>query len=335
MASDNSWGAGVWAAADLATPMTVRVAATLRVADHIVAGRRTAPVIAEAAGVHADALERVLRHLVTAGVLREDGEAGYQLTELGDGLRDDHPHGVRRWIDLDGATGYADLCFTELLHTVRTGDPAFPARYGIGYWDDLDENPARAASFDALMGGRLNSVMPEIVRAVDWAALGSLVDVGGGDGSLLIALLHAHPDLHGTVLDLPGPARAAASAIADAGLGDRAKATSASFFDPLPASAGGCLLSGVLHDWDDRSATAILRRCAEAVRPSGSVFVIETFDVDEDTPGSTEMDLRMLAYVGGRERSIRELRELADAATLELNSVSPVTDHSIVELKPR
>jgi hypothetical protein len=111
------WGGRLWAAADLVTPMAIRVAATLRLADHIAAGAQTTEALAAAVDADGDALGRLLGHLVTAGVLSRAGPGTYGLTALGEHLRDDDPAGVRPWIDLEGAVGRADLCFVQLLHT--------------------------------------------------------------------------------------------------------------------------------------------------------------------------------------------------------------------------
>ncbi|MGW4093080.1 methyltransferase [Nocardia sp. NPDC004750] len=326
------WGGALWAAADLVTPMAIRVAATLRLADHVAAGRRTSEALAAAVDVNRDALGRLLDHLVTAGVLSGGSTGGYGLTSLGERLRDDHPEGVRRWIDLEGAVGRADLCFVQLLHTVRTGEPAFPRQFGRTFWEDLSADPALGASFDALMGSRLAADAPAVADAYSWGALGHLVDVGGGDASLLVALLRAHGDLRGTVLDLAGPVFRARQAICSAGLEHRADAQVGSFFDPLPAGAGGYLLSGVLHDWDDEAAVRILRRCADAVPEHGKVLVLDHIgDADGGAP-DTEGDLRMLCYVRGRERPLGRLREIAESAGLRVGSVIPAGSRSIIEL---
>lgn len=294
------WGGTLWAAADLLTPMAIRVAATLRLADHIAAGRQTTEALAAEVDADGDALGRLLGHLVTAGVLSRAGTGSYGLTALGEQLRDDHPGGVRAWIDLEAAIGRADLCFVQLLHTVRTGEPAFPRHFGRAFWDDLSADPGRAASFDALMGARLAADAPAIAGAYPWGTLGHLVDVGGGNASLLIAILRAHGELRGTVLDLAGPVTRAEQAITAAGLGDRAAAQVGSFFDALPAGAGGYLLSGVLHDWDDPDAVRILCRCAEAASGTGTVLVVDHVRAAEGGPPDTEGDMRMLCYVRGR-----------------------------------
>lgn len=328
------WGGELWAAADLVTPMAIRVAATLRLADHIAAGTRTTEALATAACADRDALGRILGRLVTAGVLARDGTDSYRLTALGEQLRDDSPAGVRGWLDLDGAIGRADLCFVRLLDTVRTGVPAFPLQFGRGFWDDLAADSGRATSFDALMGARLAADAPAVAAAYPWGALGSVVDVGGGNASLLIAILRAHGDLRGTVIDLAGPVARADQAIAAAGLGTRASTRAGSFFDALPAGAGGYLLSGVLHDWDDEDALRILRRCAQAAGNTGRVLVVDHIsDADVETV-STEGDLRMLCYVGGRERTLDRLSELVTSAGLAVSAVLPAGSRSIVDLRP-
>ncbi|MFF7651764.1 methyltransferase [Streptomyces sp. NPDC007983] len=281
-AEKSVWGGGLWAAADLVTPMSVRVAATLRLADHIAAGTRTTKELAATVDADQDTLARLLDHLVTAGVLSHEATGTYGLTDLGDHLRDDHPDAIRAWFDMEGAIGHADLCFVELLHTVRTGEPAFPRRYDRTFWEELSADDRRAESFDALMGARLVAEAPAVAAAYPWDSLGHVVDVGGGDGSLLIAILRAHGDLRGTVVDLAGPAARAERAIAEAGLAHRAEAETGSFFDALPPGAGGYVLSSILHNWDDASAARIVRRCAEAASGTGKVLVVDHFPTAAD-----------------------------------------------------
>jgi SAM-dependent methyltransferase len=329
--SEQPWGGPLWAAADLITPMALRVAATLRVADAIAGGVTTGPALAERLGVAADPLVRVLRHLVTAGYLRDD-DGGFALTDTGEWLRDDHPQGIRAWLDIEGSVGRAELSAVDLLHTVRTAEAAYPQRYGRPYWEDIAGDPARAASFNALMGAGMSADAPAIATAYDWAALGDVVDVGGGDGSLLIALQRAHPALTGAVVDLPAAADTARTAIEAAGLADRGRAVAGSFFDPLPPGAGGYVLSRIICDWDDDESIRILRNCADAARPSGGKVLV----IEEGGAGltSTEMDLRMLIYVLGRERTLDALLDLAHTAGLTLGSVTPVGHRAIIELAP-
>ena len=318
--------------ADLATPMAVRVVATLRIADHITRGLRTAPELAEAANANADALDRVLRHLAKAGLFSRDESGRYSLTARGERLRDDHPAGMRARLNIDGAVGRADLSFVQLLHSVRTGEPGFPVLFGLAFWDDLSADPARTASYDAQMGFDVAADAPDIVSAYDWGALGHVVDVGGGNAALLVALLTAHPALRGTVFDQPATAEAARKALMAAGLANRADVVPGSFFDPLPPGAGGYVLSAILHDWDDDAACAILRRCAEAAGTEAPVFVVEKIGADGEAL-RTEMDLRMPVYFGGKERGVAELGVLAESAGLKVARVHPAGKLAIVELR--
>ncbi|WUQ33233.1 methyltransferase (plasmid) [Streptomyces sp. NBC_00239] len=316
--------------ANLGTPMAVRTAATLRIADHITAGRHTAQELAEAAGVHAGALERLLNYLAVRGVFDRDDEGRYTLTALGEPLREDHPSGVRAWFDVEGS-GRGELSFVDLPHSIRTGEAAFPVRYGRPFWEDLAADADRAASFNKLLGDDVAVRSPGIATGFDWASVGHVVDVGGGNGSLLTALLTEHPGLRGTVVDLPDAVQSAKETFAAAGLDHRANAVAGSFFDELPAGAGGYVLSLILHDWDDEQATAILRRCAEAAGTGGSVFVIESIGSSGDSP-HTGMDLRMLCIYGAKERGVAEFTELAAAAGLRLAAVHPAGPSAIIEL---
>ncbi|ROQ23192.1 O-methyltransferase [Streptomyces sp. PanSC19] len=330
LGDEDGSAAKLWAMASLGTPMAIRTAATLRIADHIAAGRRTAEELAETVGAHAGALDRLLRYLAVRGVLDVDDAGRYALTPLGEPLREDHPAGIRAWFDTEGA-GRGELSFVELPHSVRTGEAAFPVRYGREYWEDLTADADRAASFNQLLGADVAVRAPGVVSGFDWASVGHVVDVGGGNGSLLAELLKANPTLRGTVVDLPDAVQAAKERFADEGLGDRADAVAGSFFDALPAGAGGYVLSLVLHDWDDEAATAILRRCAEAAGDTGSVFVIESIGETGEAP-HTGMDLRMLCVYGAKERGVAEFSALAAAAGLDVAAVHPAGPSAIIEL---
>jgi hypothetical protein len=316
---------------DLVTPMAIRIAATMRIADRVASGMSTATALADAVHADPDALERVLRHLAQVGVLDRDAAGRYALTALGERLRDDDPGRLRGLLDLEGAIGRADLSFVRLLHSVRTGEPAFPVQFGRGFWDDLAADATRSASYADQMGADVAAWATAIVPAYDWGSLGHVIDVGGGDGTLLIALLNAYLGLRGTVLDLPVPVEAARAALTAAGLTDRATAVAGSFFDPLPPDAGGYALSAITHNWPDEAASAILRRCAEAAGREGAVFVIEKTGPDGESP-NTSMDLRVLAYFGGRERGVKELTALAAGAGLRVVAVHPAGSLSIIEL---
>jgi len=322
--------------ADLFTPMAVRVAATLRLPDHVADGADSLPALVQRTGADPDALGRLVEHLVTVGVLRRRGSDRLSLADRGEELREGHPGDARAWLDLEGPVGRAELSALHLLDAVRSGRPAYPLTYGRGFWEDLAAEPALAESFDALMASRLRSEVPEIAAGYDWGALSHVIDVGGGNGALLAAILAAHPGLRGTLVELAGPAESASQTFAAAGVEERCEIVAGSFFEPLPAGGDAYVLSGVLHDWDDEHALAILRRCAEVAGATGRVLVIEE-GLFDDAAGSglrSEMNLRMLAYTGGRERTLGELERLAADAGLRVGAIHRATRYrSVVDLR--
>lgn len=310
--------------ADLATPMSIRVAATLGLVEHAGNGGATAEQLASATGTSAPALRCLLDHLVTIGVFELDAYSGrFRPTSLGDQLGEHAPDGIKPLLDINHAGGRAELAFVELLGTITTDTPAYVHRYGRDFWSDLDARPELRRSFDAQMNWRFHVQAPQIAERFDWGRFAEIVDVGGGDGTVLAAILHAHPELRGRVLELAPTATAAAGRFAAEGLDDRAVAVPGSFFDPLPAGADAYLLSDILHDWDDDHARRILAGCRRAAAPHGTVVVIEPVlgqGVD------TAMDLFMLMCFGGRERTIDELARLAADSGLVLGSSGPIAE---------
>lgn len=247
----------------------------------------------------------------------------YRATELGAQMGVDAPEGVKPLLDINCAGGRSHLAFVELLGTIVTGEPAYARRYGRDFWADLDAEPQLRRSFDAQMNWRFSVQAPQIAERFDWSRFAEIVDVGGGDGMVLEAILRAHPTVRGRVLDVAATAAAADARFAAAGLGDRAGAVAGSFFDPPPAGADAYLLSDILHDWDDDQARAILAGCRRAAAPDGTVVVIEA--VRGEGVG-TDMDLFMLMCFGGRERTVEELAALAADCGLVLRARTPVAD---------
>ena len=310
--------------ADLATPMSIRVAATLSLVERAGSAGATAEQLASETGTATPAIRCLLDHLVTIGVFDLDMESShYRPTNLGAQLSEDAPEGIKPLLDINCAGGRAELAFVELLGTIITGAPAYVHRYGREFWADLDTRPELRRSFDAQMNWRFRVQAPQIAEHFDWSRFSEVLDVGGGDGTVLAAILHAHPDLRGRVLDLSPTATAATDRFAAAGLDDRATAVSGSFFDPLPVGADAYLLSDILHDWDDDHARKILTGCRRAAAPNGTVVVIEPV---RGQGADTAIDLFMLMCFGGRERTVDDLARLATGCGLVLHSSGPVAE---------
>jgi hypothetical protein len=302
-----------WELADLSTPWCIYVIATLRIAERIAEGITEIDRLAAAAGADPDSLDRVMRHLVSKGLFERPEPGRYTLNDAARPLLDP---GAHLYFNLDGFGGRMAYAWGTLLSAVRTGKPAYHEAFGVPYWEDLEAHPDIGAQFDALMGPSGHAVDPEVlVDPADWASVRTVVDVGGGEGWLLAGILKARPSVRGTLVDLARPVARSHEVFQQAGVADRATAVAQSFFDPLPAGADVYTVRNVLGDWPDREATAILRRCGEAARPSGRVVVFMGAPGEEASP-----ELLMLVLVGGRGRSQDDFRKIAGEAGLELRA---------------
>jgi SAM-dependent methyltransferase len=308
--------ADIWTLGDLSTPWSIHVVVTLRIAQHVAAGRQQIADLAQAAGADADSLHRVLRHLVRQGIFEEPTVGTFALNDAARPLLDD---GIVLGFDLDGFGGRMAHAWNTLLTAVRTGRPAYHEVFGRPFWEDLGAHPVIAERFDALMGPQGHGIPdPDVLLSGDWTNVRTVADVGGGTGTLLAEVLRAHPAVGGILVDQPGTIARAESLLREAGLIDRVTLAPQSFFDPLPAGADLYLLKNVLSDWPDQQAVAILRRCADAARPGGRVAVIN--GVSPDGGGGPDPELLMMVLVGGRGRTLTEFRALASQAGLEVSA---------------
>jgi hypothetical protein len=316
--------------AGLATPMALRVAVTLGLPERLSGEHATAELLAAELEVSPVALDLLLGHLATLGVVEKTPD-GYRTTEYGANLRADAGNNLVNLLHLDTAGGRGELAFVELAHSITTGREAYSRRYGRDFWADLAEHPHLRESFDRQMTQRFREQLPHLVAGFDWSRFTTLVDVGGGQGSLLAALLTAHPGLRGHLVDLPPTAADARRAFATHDLTGRTEVTGGSFFDPLPQAADAYLLVDILHDWDDDQAGRILSRCVEAAHPNGRVLVVEAVG---GLRADTAMDLVMLVSHGGRERRLDEFRTLAATRGLALEAVlTPPGERCILEFR--
>jgi hypothetical protein len=314
---------------DLCTPWCVHVVVTLRIAEQIAAGRERIGDLAAAAGCDSYALHRVLTHLVGKGVFEETGPGRFALNETARALLDP---AMRLGLDLEGIGGRMAHAWGTLLSYVRTGMPAYHEVFGRPFWEDLEAHPAIGACFDALIGPVGHGLPdPEFEITGGWDGVRSVVDVGGGTGAMLAELLRKRPQLHGTLVDLPRTVALSGEIFEAAGVARRVTTVGQSFFDPLPKGADLYLLKGILNDWPDREARAILGRCAEAARPGGRVVVLGGVTPD-DAPRGLLIEMVLL---GGKQRTVTEFRKLAGAVGLEvLTAGRQPSGRFVVECRP-
>jgi 2,7-dihydroxy-5-methyl-1-naphthoate 7-O-methyltransferase len=302
----------LWEMADLELPWSIRVVATLRIANHMDGGVSDINELATAAGCNSDVLRRVLEFLVGKGLFEAPSPGKFCLNEAARGLLEP---ALLIGLDLNGIGGRMAGAWGTLLSYVRTGVPAYEAAFGLPFWEDLEAHPDIAASFDALIGPQGHGEFEgnfEITGG--WDTVRTVVDVGGGTGAMLAAILLLRPTLRGILVELPRTVERAAETFRAAGVEDRVTAQGQSFFDPLPSGADIYLLRKVLNNWADREAVAILSRCAEAARPTGRVVILKSVG-----PETVQQGIPISALmVGGNDRSIAEFRALAAQSGLEV-----------------
>lgn len=309
----------------------LQVAAELGLADLVSERARTADELAAETGAHPEALYRLMRALAAAGVFSEGESRRFALAPLGELLRSDVPRSQRAFAIMMGGEFHAT--WGELLHSVRTGEPGFRARFGKSFFDYMTEHPDRHEIYDAAMNGIHGPETGPMLDAYDFGCFGSVVDVGGGNGLTLASILARHPAMEGVLFDLPAVAeRARLSSPVASAVVKRMRIEGGDFFASVPAGADAYLLRHIVHDWEDSDAVAILSRCREAMAPDGRLLVVEMVIPPPDQPSFGKwLDLMML-LVGGRERTGDEYARLFSAAGLEMTRIIPTASEvSIVE----
>jgi hypothetical protein len=296
--------------------------------------------LACATETHPRALYRLLRALASIGILAEDDNGRFALMPLAQSLRTKAPGSLRDFAVFLGSEGHWRP-WGNLLYSVRTGGSAFEQIFGMQLFDYFAGQPEAARVFDAAMTNRGNIENQAIATAFDFPSYelraGTVVDVGGGRGSLIATLLQRNTNSRGILFDLPHVMPRSIAFISEAGLKDRCEVQSGDFFDRVPTEGDIYLLKKIIHDWDDESARAILANCLAAMAGRGRLLLLEAIILPGNAPALSKlMDLTMLVQTpGGRERTETEYRTLLAAAGFRLTRIIPTESPlSIIEAIP-
>ncbi len=307
------------------------VAAKLGLADLVVSGPRSAEDLARATKTHAPSLYRLLRALASVGVFADDGHGRFALTPLAECLRSDLPGSQRALAITTGEEHYR--AWGELHYSVQTGKTAFDKVYGMPVFDFLSGHPEQAKLFDAAMVGVHGRESAAMLDTYDFSDVSVLADVGGGNGSLLTAVLGKYPALRGILYDLPGVTERAKANIQAAGLSGRCQVKGGNFFEAVPGGADAYLMRHIIHDWDDERAIKILQNVHRAMSADGRLLVVEGIIPPGNDPSFTKLlDLTMLVVPGGKERTEDEYHELFRAGGFRLTRIVPTAaEVSVIE----
>jgi hypothetical protein len=310
------------------------VVARLGVADLIAKGAKTSGEIAKRTGAHEPSLRRLLRALVTIGVCRQVGNGEFELTALGSTLAGAAGGSLKAWALFEGEAVLRS--WTGLLDSIRTGKPAAEMAGLRSGFELIAHNPRLMKMFNEAMAAFTRMVMPAVLCAYDFSNVGRLIDVGGGHGQLLCAILNAYTHLRGVVFDLPDCAEGARQQLAAAGVGDRGEFISGSFFEPVPEGADALILKNILHDWDDDRSLKILENCSRALDKRARLILVERLmpelpEANAEHRSIVLSDLNMLLGTGGCERTEREYRELLGKTGFRMTRILPAGPLNVLE----
>lgn len=321
--------AGAWVS------QAIFVAAKLGIADLLRDGPKSAAELAASTGSHEQALYRIMRALASVGIFSEGGDARFDLTPLAVPLQSDVKGSVRAFAIMQGEQ-WIWRSWGEIAHSVRTGQPAFLQIYGMPVFEYYAQNPEPARLSAEGHTSRSEPENAAIVAAYDFSDIGTLVDVGGGQGSLLTAILKANPRLGGMLFEKPHMTEMAAPLFEKAGLAERCEIVAGDFFASVPKGGDVYVMKKCIHDWDDDQSLQILKNIRAVTPAHGRLLLLEAVVPPGNSPSFAKLiDLLMLVYAGGRERTESEYRDLLASAGFKLRQVIPTASPlNIIEAVP-
>lgn len=299
----------------------IYVAAKLGIADLVKDGPKTAAELAAATGTDAPSLFRVMRALASVGVFSHDAGDLFAITPLSETLRTDIRGSLRAFAMTElGEEHYP--AWGELMHSVRTGQIAFNHAFGVDIWEFFASHPDNAKIFNDAMSGMTAQANEAILSKYEFAGIRTLIDVGGGHGSLITSILPRHAGMNGVLFDSPQVIEGALAAVSASGVGDRCRLVGGNFFESVPAGGDAIILKWIIHDWNDEQCVTILRNCHRALAENGKLILVEAVVPAGNEPHFSKfIDLNMLVMTGGRERTEEEFRALYEASGFRLTRV--------------
>lgn len=315
----------------------IYVAVKLGIAELLRDGPRTPRELARATGADERALERLLIALSTLGICERMAGSCYRLTDVGVHLDSAAEQSFKSWAILEAEM--LAKSWAGMLDSIMSGNTAAELLGFSSSFDLMARVPENVSVFNAAMAELTHLVTPDILRAYDFRALSSLLDVGGGSGELLGAVARQNQQLRGAVFDLPRCAETATEHLRSIGVSDRVEFVAGDFFESVPAIADAIILKSVIHDWDDARSATILRNCCEALPSSGKLLLVERLMPETPTASDEDKahalsDLNMLRGPGGRERTKGQYCELLNQSGFDLAAIYPAGRFNVIEARP-
>jgi O-methyltransferase/methyltransferase family protein len=314
----------------------LRASVELGVADLLVAGPMTARDMAAATGTHEAWLTRLLRYLDAFGIVSEDPSGRFGPTPRSDLLRRDHPRSLRPTAIFLSEPWFQEP-YAHLAVAMQSAQAPFEAVHAAPVWQYLTAHSDRAALVSEALATLRAQRDAAVVEVCDLAGVGTVVDVAGGYGNLLAALLQSYPSMHGVLFDMPSVVSRAASTLEESGVSCRCSLVGGDMFAAVPRGGDVYVLANVIHDWGDDESVEILTNCHQSMDGRGRLILVEQVVV----PGAmrrsiASADLRMMATFGdARQRTEAEFRTLLERSKFRVTRIVPTrTDFSVVEASP-
>ncbi|WP_414552053.1 methyltransferase [Anabaena sp. CCY 0017] len=313
---------------------SIYVAAKLGIADLLKDGAKSAEELAKSTEVDAESLYRLMRALCSIAIFTELENRRFQLTPMAEYLRSDVPDSLQAMAIMFGSEDWHWQPWGNILYSIKTGKPAFDDVFGTSLFPYLAQKPEAAAIFDTCMTSFSSTYINPVVSSYDFSSINTLIDVGGGHGTLLASILKNYPKVKGIVYDQEQVIEGAKQHLEASELEGRWQLLSGDFFESVPSGGDAYIMKHIIHDWDDESAIKILQNCHHVMPDNGKVLVVENVIPNPNEPSLSKfLDLEMLIMTsGGRERTATEFEELFAAAGFKLTKIIPTPSSiSIIE----
>ncbi len=317
----------------------IYIAAKLGLADLLKDGPKGSDELAKATGSHGPSLYRIMRALASVGIFAEDDQGRFTLTPIAATLQSHVPSSLRAWAILVLGEEHYQV-WGDLMHTVQTGESAFEHVLGMGVFQYEAKHPEHAKIFDEAMANLIGVYNSAVLASYSFSTFDKIVDVGGGDGSFIVAILQANPKLKGVLFDLPHVTEKAKQRIATAGVERRCEVVAGDAFASVPSGGDAYILSRVINSFNNQRAVAVLKNCRRAMSDKSKLILVERVVPNRvehsiAAQGPVISDLNMMALSGGRERTAAEHRDVLETAGFTLIKIIPTqSEVSVIEGEP-
>lgn len=311
---------------------SIAVAAQFKIADLLKDSPKTSDEMAQVIGAHPRSLYRLLRALAGAGIFAEAADGRFSLTPLGELLRSDAAESLRGFAaTLADEVNFA--VWADLPYSIQKGAPVVPHKFGMPWFEWLGQHPIKAGEFHDAMTSLSAGAVAAVIKAYDFSGINKLVDVGGGHGLLLGSVLSKYQNMKGILYDAPGVVTGAQEVLEAHGVADRCEAVGGDFLESVPAGGDAYIMKHIIHDWSDEECVTILNHCRAGMAPRGKILIVEMVIPERNVPAVSKfLDLQMLVFLTGCERTEAEYRELLDVAGFELTRIVPTPSaYSVIE----